>query len=80
MALAGCLSSQSSTSDPLEGERQSLSEKECEEQDGIVVGDPGDGSTHRADYVCSSGKPPLASIRQREEEPFYIEGAVCCPR
>jgi len=85
VALAGCASSQSplpgpSTSDPIEGARKTLSAEECKAQGGSIVGDIGDGATHRPDYVCSSGKPPLGDIAPPKEGPIPVEGAVCCPR
>jgi hypothetical protein len=84
VVLAGCVSSQppppgSSTSDPVEGGRHALSEAECKAQGGSVVGDIGDGATHRSDYVCASGKPALGDIALPEQGPFLVEGAVCCP-
>lgn len=52
---------------------------ECEAAGGTVVGDPGDGSVHRPGYVCSeSGEPPIATVRNEEGGPIFIEGAVCC--
>jgi hypothetical protein len=80
VVLAGCVSSQPSTSEPGERGRKALSEEECAAQGGSVVGDIGDGATHRSDYVCSSGKAALGDIALPEEGPFPIEGAVCCPR
>jgi hypothetical protein len=85
VVFGGCVSSQSplpgsSTSDPVEGEHQALSEEECKSQGGSIVGDIGDGATHRSDYVCAGGKSPLGDIALPEEGPVPIEGAVCCPR
>ncbi len=54
-------------------ERPEMSAEECTDAGGEVVGDIGDGSTHRADYVCASGASPIGM------EPVGIEGAVCCP-
>ncbi len=60
-------------------ERESMTAAECEAAGGSVVGDPGDGSVHRSDYICdSSGEPPIATIRAADGEPMFIEGAVCC--
>jgi hypothetical protein len=57
----------------------SLTIAECEAAGGMVVGDPGDGRVHRADYICAStGDPPIATIRAADGEPIFIEGAVCC--
>jgi len=87
VVLAGCGSSPPppqgpSTGDPAKGvsERKSLAQEECEAQGGSVVGDIGDGATHRPDYVCPSGKPPLGNIAPPAGGPVAIEGAVCCPR
>ena len=77
IVFAGCLSLQSL---PPEGEHTTLSEQECEARGGSIVGDIGDGATHRSDYVCASGKAPLGDIELPEEGPIAIEGAVCCPR
>lgn len=54
-------------------ERPSLSAAECEARGGRVVGDIGDGRTHRPDYRCDDGQEPIADV------PLGIEGAVCCP-
>jgi hypothetical protein len=80
VVLAGCVSSQSSTSDPVNGDHKPLTVKECKAQGGSIVGDIGDGATHRPDYVCSSGKSPLGDIAFPEGGPIPVEGAVCCPR
>jgi hypothetical protein len=81
VAFAGCLSSQvGSTSDPVGGEAKPLSAEECKAHGGSVVGDTGNGATHRSDYVCASGKAPLGDITPPEGGPFPVEGAVCCPR
>jgi hypothetical protein len=60
-------------------ERKALAQQECEAQGGTVVGDIGDGATHRPDYVCPSGKPPLGDIAPPPGGPVPVEGAVCCP-
>ena len=80
VACAGCIQSPpgSPTDDPLEP--KTLSPEECKARDGTIVGDTGDGATHRPDYVCTSGKAPLGDIVLANNEPFGIEGAVCCPR
>ena len=54
--------------------------QQCETQGGSIVGDIGDGSTGRADYVCPSGKPPLGNIAPPAEGPVAVEGSVCCPQ
>ena len=83
VVFAGCVATQppeSPTSDPIDGKHPALSIRECEARGGTIVGDIGDGATHRPDYVCSSGKAPLGDIVLPNNEPFGIEGAVCCPR
>jgi len=49
-----------------------MAPESCTAQGGTVVGDPGDGSTHRPDFRCPSGKAPIGEVDQG------IEGAVCC--
>ena len=92
VVLAGCGPSQpppqsSPTGSPTTGgpttgapERKAVTQGECEAQGGSVVGDIGDGATHRPDYVCPSGRPPLGNIAPPTGGPVAIEGAVCCPR
>ena len=53
-------------------ERPTLSVEDCEKT-GYVVGDPGDGRTHRADFVCPDGAAPIGNVA------LPIEGAACCP-
>lgn len=60
-------------------ERPSMTTAECEAKGGRVVGDIGDGATHRPDYTCEGGPRPLADIRPAEGEPIATEGSVCCP-
>jgi len=62
----------------LRADRTALTQQQCEESGGVVVGDVGDGVTHRADYVCPSGKPPLGDIEYTPPEPIATEGSVCC--
>jgi len=88
--LAGCGSSQPAPQSPPPpstvapatdtSARKSLAQEECEAQGGSVVGDIGDGATHRPDYVCPSGKPPLGNIAPPAGGPVAVEGSVCCPR
>jgi hypothetical protein len=92
VVLAGCGPSEpppasppaagSATGAPATGApaRTSVTQAECEAQGGSAVGDIGDGATHRPDYVCASGKPPLGNIASPTGGPTPIEGAVCCPR
>ncbi|HSR99222.1 MAG TPA: hypothetical protein VLM79_19350 [Kofleriaceae bacterium] len=61
-------------------ERKELTPEECTTHGGSVVGDIGDGATHRPDYVCPGGSPPLGNIAQPPGGPIATEGAVCCPR
>lgn len=58
---------------PAHAERPEMSAEQCAEAGAEVVGDIGDGSTHRPDYVCASGAAPIGTV------PVGIEGAVCCP-
>jgi hypothetical protein len=87
LALAGCAPSQPPPTSPPTGgpaagapQRKAVTQGECEAQGGSAVGDIGDGATHRPDYVCPSGKPPLGNIAAPAGGPIPIEGAVCCPR
>jgi hypothetical protein len=87
VVLAGCAPSQPSPQSPPTGsaatgapERKAITQGECEAQGGSVVGDIGDGATHRPDYVCPSGRPPLGNVAPPEGGPIAIEGSVCCPR
>lgn len=84
---AGCGHSPPSPQAPMTGdeakaapERKAIAQDQCEAQGGSVVGDIGDGATHRPDYLCASGKPPLGNIAPAAGGPVAIEGAVCCPR
>lgn len=78
--LCGCGGSDSGDSNdappptPPSTERPSLSAAECEAQGGTVVGDIGDGRTHRPDYRCEDGQAPIADV------PLGVEGSVCCPQ
>lgn len=58
---------------PPPAERPEMSAEQCAEANAEVVGDIGDGRTHRPDYVCPSGVAPIGMV------PVGIEGAVCCP-
>ena len=81
--LVACAPSQPAPqrpSEPAAAEPKAIPQAQCEAQGGTVVGDIGDGATHRPDYVCPSGKPPLGAIAPPEGGPIAIEGAVCCPR
>jgi hypothetical protein len=85
VALAGCGPGKPPAQNPPAAdsskgaERKALGQEECQAQGGTVVGDIGDGATHRADYVCPSGKPPLGNIAPPTTGPMAVEGAVCCP-
>lgn len=80
LVLAGCAASQPPPQEPSTPERKALTQEQCEAQAGQVVGDIGDGATHRPDYLCPSGKPPLGDIVSPAGGPIAIEGSVCCPR
>jgi hypothetical protein len=87
VVLAGCAASQQPpqgppTEDPVKAtpEHKALTQEQCEAQAGRVVGDIGDGATHRPGYLCPSGKPPLGDIAAPAEGPIATEGSVCCPR
>lgn len=54
-------------------QRPVLTVDQCKTQGGAIVGDIGDGATHRDDYLCEGGKAPLGNVR------LGIEGSVCCP-
>jgi len=77
VGLVGCASSPGSPTDRVN--KEPLSADACHAQGGIVVGDIGDGATHRSDYVCSSGQQPLGDIMLPEDGPVPVEGSVCCP-
>jgi len=59
-------------------QREEFTRRQCLNNNGIVVGDIGDGAIFEDGYVCeSNGLPPLANIVQRGG-PNAIEGEVCC--
>jgi hypothetical protein len=60
--------------------RPAIAQRDCEAQGATVVGDIGDGATHRPDYLCASGKPPLGDIKPPDGGPIAVEGSVCCPK
>lgn len=63
---------------PEPAERDQYTRQECTDVNGLIVGDIGNGAIFEVDYLCdSSGLPPIANIVQ-DEEPFAIEGEVCC--
>jgi hypothetical protein len=59
-------------------EREQLTPEECSARGGTIIGDPGDGSTHRPDFVCPSGAPPIGDVAAGSGA-AGIEGAACCP-
>lgn len=78
IALAGCGAAQPEPA-PTATERRALTQEQCQAAGGQVVGDIGDGATHRPDYACPNGKPPLGDIAPPAGGPVAIEGSVCCP-
>lgn len=80
LVLAGCTGSPPPPQEPSTPERKALTQAQCEAQAGYVLGDIGDGATHRPDYLCPTGKPPLGDIAPPPGGPIAIEGSVCCPR
>lgn len=54
------------------GASDALNPEDCEDADGYVIGDPGDGSSHREG--CPAGEELLGSVQ------FGIEGGICCRR
>ncbi|MFT5357402.1 MAG: hypothetical protein ACI9KE_004637 [Polyangiales bacterium] len=59
---------------PAGAERPEMSAGQCAEANAEVIGDIGDGSTHRTDYVCPSGAAPIGTVF------VGTEGSVCCPQ
>jgi hypothetical protein len=80
LVLACCAAPQPPPQEPSTPERKALTQAQCEAQAGYVLGDIGDGATHRPDYLCPTGKPPLGDIVPPAGGPIAVEGSVCCPR
>lgn len=80
VVLAGCAASQPPSQEPSPPEHKAFTQAQCEAQAGYVLGDIGDGATHRPDYLCPGGKPPLGDVTPPAGGPIAIEGSVCCPR
>lgn len=57
---------------PPHGARREISQEDCTAKGGTLVGDIGDGATHKPDFRCPSGSPPIGSV------PLGVEGSVCC--
>ena len=57
---------------PPPAERRAMTAEECAAEGGHLVGDIGDGRTHRADYRCENGRAPLGRVA------LGTEGSVCC--
>ncbi|MBL8740654.1 MAG: hypothetical protein JNK04_06165 [Myxococcales bacterium] len=57
---------------PPHGARREISQEDCTAKGGSVVGDIGDGATHRPEFRCPSGSPPIGNV------PLGVEGSVCC--
>ena len=47
-----------------------ITQEECEDREGQVIADPGDGSSYR--NGCPNGKEQIATLR------LGIEGGICC--
>lgn len=58
---------------PPGAERPEMSAEQCADYGAEVIGDIGDGRTHRTDYLCPSGSEPIGTV------PVGTEGSVCCP-
>eukprot|EP00525_Craspedostauros_australis_P002140 CAMPEP_0198127236 /NCGR_PEP_ID=MMETSP1442-20131203/46715_1 /TAXON_ID= /ORGANISM="Craspedostauros australis, Strain CCMP3328" /LENGTH=125 /DNA_ID=CAMNT_0043787175 /DNA_START=294 /DNA_END=671 /DNA_ORIENTATION=- len=59
----------------------SMTESDCTEVfRGVLIGDIGDGSTHRSNYRCeSNGQPPIGTIvYDSSSTNIPVEGMVCC--
>lgn len=66
-------------SESAEASREQISRQECKKRGGEIVGDIGDGTIHKDDYICeSNGEPPIAQVVPLEGEPIADEGEVCC--
>ncbi len=57
---------------PPHGARREISQEDCTAKGGTLVGDIGDGATHKPEYRCPSGSPPVGNV------PLGVEGSVCC--
>jgi hypothetical protein len=57
---------------PPHGARREISQEDCTAKGGTLVGDIGDGATHKPEYRCPSGSPPIGNV------PLGVEGSVCC--
>lgn len=62
-----------------------MTEHECVQAGGTVIGDIGDGRIHQHDYLCENGEVPLGSIVPALDKPnnsvsIPVDGAVCCDR
>jgi hypothetical protein len=56
-----------------------LTDGECAELDGLIVGDIGDGAIHEPGYVCeSNGLPPLGTVIGNQSSAMATDGEVCC--
>jgi hypothetical protein len=54
------------------GARREMTQEDCTAKGGTLVGDIGNGATHRPDFRCPSGSPPIGNV------PLGVEGSVCC--
>jgi hypothetical protein len=57
---------------PPHGARREISQDDCTAKGGTLVGDIGDGATHKPEFRCPSGSPPIGNV------PLGVEGSVCC--
>jgi hypothetical protein len=78
IVATGCLGGAHDDGVERRADRTALTQQQCKERGGVVVGDIGDGATHQADYVCPGGKPPLGDIEPAASGPIAVEGSVCC--
>jgi hypothetical protein len=77
-AIEGEVCCESGLNMTLPAAMEAITREECSSLGGTIVGDIGNGAIFEATYTCeSNGLPPIANIIQ-SEEPFAIEGEVCC--
>jgi hypothetical protein len=70
-----------SSDDPTFPVDEDLTAAVCLAHGGVLIGDGGDGTVLRPDYLCpNSGVAPFGKIVPVEGEPTGVEGAVCCEK